>query len=29
MVILSYFKNKEDEAPYFIYFLDGLKSVKM
>ena len=29
MLVLSYFKKKEDEAPYFIYFKDGLKSYKV
>lgn len=28
-IILSYYKNDEDEAPTFLYVLDGLKSYKV
>ncbi len=27
-IILSYYKNPDDETPHFVYFLDGLKPEK-
>ena len=27
-IIISYWENEDDEAPTFLYFMDGLKSVK-
>jgi hypothetical protein len=27
--IFSYWKNEEDEAPHFIFFLAGMKGVKV
>lgn len=28
-IVMSYYKNEEDEAPTFIYVMDGLKSYKV
>lgn len=29
LIVMSYYKNEEDEAPTFIYMMDGLKFIKV
>jgi hypothetical protein len=29
MIVMSYYKNPEDEAPTFLYVMDGMKSYKV
>lgn len=29
LIVISYYKNEEDEAPTFLYLMDGLKSYKV
>lgn len=29
LIVISYYKNHEDEAPTFLYLMDGLKSYKV